>query len=83
MISTGPPSAGTPLRSPPSQPKTIRSSGPHSAPIGFGTSVSVTGPCPSSETLRTSLSAKKPTHRPSGEKNGLYAPSVPGSATTS
>ncbi len=45
--------------------------------------VIVVGVEPSSRTLRISLFATKPTHTPSGEKNGVVADSVPGSVVNS
>ncbi len=52
--------------------------GPHAAPMGSGTDASRTDGPPATGTLYNSAPTKKPTHWPSGEKNGEYAPSVPG-----
>ena len=47
-------------------------------PKGFTASPSVTAAPPLTETFFSFPPAKKPTHWPSGEKNGALAPSVPG-----
>ena len=47
------------------------------APSGLLTSVSACGGPPLTETFFSAPSAKKPSHWPSGEKNGMEAPSVP------
>ena len=60
------------------------SSAPQAAPSrGNETpqSQTVTGAPPASETFRILSSAQKPTHWPSGEKKGVYAPSVPAIGT--
>jgi hypothetical protein len=62
---------------PPAPVKTMVSSEPQ-VPIGDGPSHSVTGPPPLSDTFFSFPGTPNPTHRPSGEKNGLNAPSVPG-----
>ena len=58
---------------------TIVPSGAHVAPRGLPptSATSSTGPPPTA-TLASLRSVKNATHRPSGEKNGCQAPSVPG-----
>src|SRR5450759_4225439 len=59
----------------------MKLSGPHDAPA-TPVSVSVTvidGP-PMIDAIRTFSSSRKPTWLPSGEKNGVVTPSVPGTA---
>src|SRR6267143_6206137 len=57
-------------------------SGPHDAPAVPVRSVSVTviGGAPLIDAISTSFTLRKPTLLPSGEKNGVLAPSVPGTA---
>src|SRR5918912_1095326 len=65
------------------------SSGPHEPPkkpsVDGGTSATTIGVPPSRRTLRIAPRLEKPTHAPSGEKNGQSPPSVPaiGRAVTS
>src|SRR5258708_13274640 len=57
-------------------------SGPHDGPDVPVSSVSVTviGDAPLIDAICTSFTLRKPTLLPSGEKNGVLAPSVPGTA---
>ena len=52
---------------------------PQLPPYGLGASQSTMGSPPDTATFFSLWSAKKPIQRPSGEKNGPKAPSVPGS----
>ena len=62
---------------------TIRPSAPHEPPAGAGALASVTGDPPDVAIFFSRPSAKNAIHRPSGEKNGARAPSVPFSRTAS
>src|SRR5262245_5225526 len=53
------------------------------APRPDGASHRMTGALPSNRVFFSLLPAKKPTHCPSVEKKGAYAPSVPGNADDS
>src|SRR6266478_6496406 len=56
-------------------------SGPHDAPASpFSVSDTVIAGPPAIDAIRTLLSSRKPTCLPSGEKNGVNIPSVPGIA---
>src|SRR4030095_11139748 len=55
----------------------------HTAPKIDGASARLTGVPPLTATFFTRPSAKNPIDRPSGEKNGACAPSVPEMATAS
>ena len=61
----------------------MRPSDSQTAPNGCAASVSAIGSPPASATFLSFPAAKKPTHRPSGEKNGAAPSSVPGSARPS
>src|SRR5450759_4939059 len=57
-------------------------SGPHDAPANpVSVSVTVIGEPPLIDTIHIFRNARKPTWLPSGEKNGVVTPSVPGTAT--
>ena len=60
--------------------KAISPDGFQLAPHPLGASASVVGVPPAIGAFLSFPPAKNPTHRPSGEKNGRRAPSVPGSA---
>ena len=76
-----PPEAGTrKIRPPPSGAKTIRFCEPQLPPRWSGASASSRAGPPARSTRFSFFSAKKPTERPSGEKKGASAPSVPGRA---
>jgi hypothetical protein len=73
-----PPAAGTrQMPSPAAVANRIVSSAPHDALATDGASPILRGVPPSSDTLCSASPAWKPTHRPSGEKNGAVPPSVP------
>ena len=80
-----PPSASTAiiLKSGPAY--TIRPSASQTAlgSANWALSATSTGVPPATATLYSLAPAKKPSHRPSGEKNGASPPSVPGSSRAS
>src|SRR5262245_29140517 len=51
--------------------------GPHVPPRGSATAAMICAPPPVRSTRRKRPRAKKPSERPSGDQNGLDAPSVP------
>src|SRR5450759_5210285 len=59
----------------------MKLSGPHDAPpTPVSVSVTVMDGPPLIDAIRTFSSSRKPTWLPSGEKNGVVTPSVPGTA---
>src|SRR5262245_6322599 len=62
---------------------TIEWSADHVAPKALGTSVSVVTAPPLSGTFFRRPLEKNPSHCPSGEKNGIVAPSVPATGAVS
>ena len=75
-----PPVAAT-LQMPSRWLKTIRSSSAQVAPNGSPASDSFTAGPPTRDTFLRAPADQKPTHCPSGEKNGPSAPSVPGTSS--
>jgi hypothetical protein len=61
----------------------MRPSSAQLAPLGLGASHSVAGEPPWTEIFLSLPLAKNPIHWPSGEKNGVLAPSVPESGENS
>src|SRR6267143_6482091 len=60
----------------------MKSSGPHDAPatpVSVSSATVIVGP-PLTDTIRILYNSRKPTFLPSGEKNGVVTPSVPGIA---
>ena len=79
-----PPAAATCIRGPTKLgANTTLSSSSQTPARSSGASARTVGEPPSTATFRSFPALKKPTQRPSGEKNGFCAPSVPGSARVS